>query len=397
MKTLKKHILFLSVFIISILMIGINSKAATDDDDLTNCSLTVTADITADSGLGSLDVTANDERYSVASFGFVDAKSSWKPGETPKVKVVVEAADGYVFSSRMNSGKVRVKGGTCTGMKRLNSGATLEVNIRLKAVKGEMGEIEDAFWVSNPLGKAKWDSAENASAYEVRLYCGNTSVKTVDKTTTNYYDFYPYMTKKGDYYFKVRPVPRNSNESAYLNTGDWVTSDQLTIDRNNVAPAGLTENGTTAPDSGNGGYASYGWVSEGNRWWYREADGSYPAGEWSFINNKWYLFNKAGYMETGWQLWDGRYYYLSVNGDMMTGWIESNKKWYYLDASNGHMLTGWLNAGSGFYYLNVDGSRASGWTAIGGKWYYFNPETGLMAANTVVGTYIVNNEGVWVQ
>ena len=49
----------------------------------------------------------------------------------------------------------------------------------------------------------------------------------------------------------------------------------------------------------------YGWIKDSNGWWYRRADGTYPANKWCVINHHWYLFNKDGYMCTSWHRWDG--------------------------------------------------------------------------------------------
>lgn len=39
-----------------------------------------------------------------------------------------------------------------------------------------------------------------------------------------------------------------------------------------------------------------GWVSSGGRWWYRNADGSYPKSTWKLINGSWYYFESDGWM-----------------------------------------------------------------------------------------------------
>lgn len=66
-----------------------------------------------------------------------------------------------------------------------------------------------------------------------------------------------------------------------------------------------------------------GWkqAADGKRWWYQNADGSYPANCWMLINHYWYLFDRDGYMLTGWQQWDGQEI---GKGD-----------WYYLDTTKG--------------------------------------------------------------
>ena len=60
---------------------------------------------------------------------------------------------------------------------------------------------------------------------------------------------------------------------------------------------------------------------DGERWWYQNANGTWPANAWMLINHYWYLFGPDGYMLTGWQQWDGT----AVGaGD-----------WYYLDTTKG--------------------------------------------------------------
>ena len=42
------------------------------------------------------------------------------------------------------------------------------------------------------------------------------------------------------------------------------------------------------------------WIRNGNRWWYRHADGSYTSNGWEVINGAWYYFDGVGWMVTGW-------------------------------------------------------------------------------------------------
>ncbi len=61
-----------------------------------------------------------------------------------------------------------------------------------------------------------------------------------------------------------------------------------------------------------------GWKQAGDgRWWYQNADGTYPRGGWAYLNEAtggtsgWYLFDADGYMLTGAQVApDGKMYYL---------------------------------------------------------------------------------------
>lgn len=123
-----------------------------------------------------------------------------------------------------------------------------------------------------------------------------------------------------------------------------------------------------------------GWIHDDSGWWYRRADGSWPAGCWEEIDSKWYLFGDDGYMLVGWQEWEGDWYYLqpktSKTGDrfgyMLTGWqsIKWNgkaRKFYFREKSPvGTMLK------SCFY-------------KIGGKWYAFD-KNGVMSTDSAALT-----------
>ena len=93
------------------------------------------------------------------------------------------------------------------------------------------------------------------------------------------------------------------------------------------------------------------WIQNGNRWWYRHADGSYTRNGWEMINNKDYLFDDSGWMLTGWQNVNGSWYYLNNSGEKITNTWISNK--YYLK-SDGVMATNeWVDNGK--YYVDSNG------------------------------------------
>ncbi len=83
-----------------------------------------------------------------------------------------------------------------------------------------------------------------------------------------------------------------------------------------------------------------GWVKTGDRWWYRNEDGSYPFMRWKQIDGFWYRFDADGYAKTGWFRQDGFWYYLMPK------------------ATNGI----------------PECAAAAGWQMIDGVWYYFNPK-----------------------
>ncbi|OAT80908.1 hypothetical protein A6P54_12940 [Bacillus sp. MKU004] len=165
----------------------------------------------------------------------------------------------------------------------------------------------------------------------------------------------------------------------------------------------------------NGVYKT-GWMLLDGSWYYFESNGMKT--DWLKSNGKWYFLNKDGMMATGWKKVSGVWYFLEQSGAMKTGWLKSGSKWYYLDKSgamktgwgkvdgewyyfesNGTMKTGWLKIVE-WFYLGKDGAMVTGWQEIGGKWYYFYPSGvnhGLMAFNTMVGSYYVGPDGAWVK
>lgn len=180
------------------------------------------------------------------------------------------------------------------------------------------------------------------------------------------------------------------------------------------------------------------WIRNGNRWWYRHADGSYTTNGWEVINGAWYYFDGAGWMATGWLKLGNNWYYLNPgNGAMVTGWLQLGSTWYYMNGSgametdtwignsyvdaNGvwdqsktkaqayWVLNGdrwmlvqedgtyakkcWKTVGGKEYYLDENGYMVTGWLKQGSTWYYLKPtaknsaeKVGEKAYNYWVGT-----------
>ena len=203
------------------------------------------------------------------------------------------------------------------------------------------------------------------------------------------------------------------------------------------------------------------WIRNGNRWWYRHADGSYTTNGWEVINGAWYYFDGAGWMVTGWLKRPSGWYYLTGSGAMATGWIQLGSTWYYLNESgtmqadtwigNNYVdgsgawipgkvkaQAGWIQSGSRWWYRHADGSytrnnwemingswyyfdgagwMATGWLKLGNNWYYLNPGNGAMVTgwlqlgstwyymngsgametDTWIGNSYVDANGVWDQ
>lgn len=66
------------------------------------------------------------------------------------------------------------------------------------------------------------------------------------------------------------------------------------------------------------------------RWWWQDANGTYPANQWRLINHHWYLFNPDGYMCTGWHRWNG----------IVCDPTDGSGDWYYFDNTADGALEG---------------------------------------------------------
>jgi gametolysin len=123
-----------------------------------------------------------------------------------------------------------------------------------------------------------------------------------------------------------------------------------------------------------------GWQKDDKGYWYARANGSYPKGQFEYIdeNKSWFYFDELGYMYS--DRWlkhtDGHWYYFDKDGYMATSWKKINGKWYY---------------------FNRDGAMATGWVKWYERWYYLDSEDGDMKSNTFVpyngGYYLLLPDG----
>lgn len=123
-----------------------------------------------------------------------------------------------------------------------------------------------------------------------------------------------------------------------------------------------------------------GWQKDDKGYWYARANGSYPKGQFEYIeeNKSWFYFDESGYAYTDKWLHhtDGHWYHFDKDGYMATSWKKINEKWYY---------------------FNRDGAMATGWVKWYEKWYYLDSENGDMRSNTFVpyngGYYLLLPDG----
>ena len=123
-----------------------------------------------------------------------------------------------------------------------------------------------------------------------------------------------------------------------------------------------------------------GWQKDDTGFWYVRPNGTYPKGQFEYIedNKAWFYFNESGYMYA-------------------EKWLHyTDGNWYWFD-KDGYMATSWKRIGEAWYFFNRDGSMQTGWIKYYDNWYYCDATNGDMKSSTFVpyngGYYMLLEDG----
>ena len=123
-----------------------------------------------------------------------------------------------------------------------------------------------------------------------------------------------------------------------------------------------------------------GWQQDNTGFWYARANGTYPKGQFEYIeeNKSWFYFNESGYMYA-------------------EKWLHhTDGSWYWFD-KDGYMATSWKRIADKWYYFNRDGSMQTGWIKYYDNWYYCDSVNGDMKSDTFIkyndGWYLLLPDG----
>ena len=399
-----------------------NVRLSIQTNDLT------VGDYLASDASSYVSVSADNQYYYLESADWMDYTEMLRVGDEPRIKVYVNALPKetytshtittYLFRGSYNSSNVHITNGEFISAAVRDSGYTLEITLRMKPVKGTYDAPIEAYW-SSSRGTAIWDGGDNSSGYyDVTCYRGSSSVKKLTNYKGTMYNFFPYMTKEGDYTFRVRSVASPDIGTSVGKKSEWTESNILTIGSDQVSDGmGQTttdENGGSyvSGNAGSGGNtASVGGIQSGGYWYFRYPNGQMVTNGMMTINGKDYMFDSSGKMVTGWAR-DSRgvlFYFDPQSGAKRIGWLHLDNKWYFLndtpdDFEGCQIANMWWNNKGNTYYFDQDGVMVTGWYQIDGKFYYFYPEGttggayGYLARNTVIdGVFHVGADGAWIQ
>lgn len=371
-----------------------------------------------------VNVTSDTEGVIITDAYYDNDDDEWERTTSPVLKVEMDADNGYYFGS--------VKLGGVSGLSKISSKSIKKdgdkyhciATIKLKKLGGRLDYPEDPGWSGS---YAEWEDIEGASYYNVRLRRDDKKVVVISTNETRF-DFFPWMTKSGDYTFEVKAMAGKTSENS-----EWGDeSDSLDIGSGEVYN-GVTPNYTDFRHSTNNnynngynnGYSNYPYnnsnygpsstapagVNTGYNTGYQNPsygvgngtsgaanpNGQMPnnqnnmnqynnnaQGSWNF-DGVGYKFYKGGVeVKYSWVRDGSLWYYIGQDGYMKTGWQTINGKTFYMapeaGAPMGCMRTGWQFIDNQWYYLGTNGEMQTGYQTINGKNYYLN-ENGVLLVN----------------
>ncbi len=288
-----------------------------EEDPIDRIELEVTADIQTGRKCSILDFefTVLSDGCEVQDAELLNTNEVWGSQDVPRVKVYLRSEDGRTFSVKRSG--TRIIGAESEYGYYDENLFVYILQLRFPSLREQVGGIAEASWDSTTT--AVWSPAVNAGYYEVQLYRDEKRQGSAVQTESPNYDMGKYMRLEGAYYYKVRAVDR---WNAAVRSR-WTDSGRVTVD--SAAAESIRQKYPLPVGSGplidletQPYYQDmYGWIAEGSRWWYRNADGSYTTSNWQYIDGKWYYFDSKGYMVTGWIDWNGKSYYCDPESGAM--------------------------------------------------------------------------------
>lgn len=325
MRAAKRTVLLILAALLFALLAAAPAFAASRKK-IKSITLEIEASIQPDTRYGEEEIDV-DVRSGKCSFDTYDIEndnvgSTWEETDVPQITIYLQADDDYYFALTKAS-SVKLKGATYVKATKQDSSSTLKLTVELPPLTETLGELEEAHLTDGAY--AWWEEVRGAGSYELRVYRDGSGVGvTLLETADTEYDCSAQMTKKGNYYVRVRAVNRENPEIK----GEWVDSEAINISAEQAA-AIRDGSGVRKPVYGE-------WVTSEDGYRYIHSDDSFTENGWESIDGEWYFFGENGYMQTGWVEWDDSRYYCDSSGKMLKN--TTTPDGYILD-SEGHIKT----------------------------------------------------------
>lgn len=291
MKNAKKYCALVSFSLLLALSVPMTCFAR---DKIETLSLSFCADLDSGTEWPSMEISGDEDGYSIDDFYFQTEGSE----KYPQGVVTLLADDDHYFGT-IKSADCEFEGEGARFVKAVKkSSSQLNVTVSFHEMGADMLENPSGLaWIQNNLGSctlASWTPLPGAKHYEVRLMRDGKSVFTSSiETTGSSYDFSDMMQQPGSYYFRVRGVSRYHASTV----SEWVDSPVCQVGESGVVTAKLPLSSgsfqTTVNTPGR-------WISEQDAWYWENPDGSRASSQWIYSNGGWYYINANTRMASGW-------------------------------------------------------------------------------------------------
>lgn len=291
MRNAKKYCTLVSFSLLLALSVPMTCFAR---DKIETLSLSFCADLDSGTEWPSMEISGDEDGYSIDDFYFQTEGSE----KYPQGVVTLLADDDHYFGT-IKSADCEFEGEGARFVKAVKkSSCQLNVTVSFHEMGADMLENPSGLaWIQNNLGSctlASWTPLPGAKHYEVRLMRDGKSVFTSSiETTGSSYDFSDMMQQPGSYYFRVRGVSRYHASTV----SEWVDSPICQVGESGVVTAKLPLSSgsfqTTVNTPGR-------WISEQDAWYWENPDGSRASSQWIYSNGGWYYINANTRMASGW-------------------------------------------------------------------------------------------------
>lgn len=422
------------------LAIGGTALAAEDREPVEEIRLAFESEIETGGSSSEVEVTTEDDGYTVGGVEVVNATGDWAGGVRPKVEVYLYADDGYYFPRvREDMFELSGEGAEYVSARRQEDNTELVLTVRLEELDEEDLTVDGVGW-DREEGLATWEENSWARGYEVRLYRGETLVDSVTlrSSSETSWSFSGRMKESGSYYFQVRAVGSGSARGPWENSGkwrrsgsgttDWETDTTSDSDKEMVSPSGSSKpqegyysdeefdpdkdydedydrdsrkNQDEAGGPGSsqqtvstpGGSGSITAGSSGS------SNGSSGSSGGSSATSSRSVTAGNGNGQTS--ATPGTTAIATIQTPIRTGagnrWKQDQQGWW-LELKDGTWpVNAWAMVDGTWYCFDSSGYLRHGWILSGDKWYYCE-ESGAMLVNArTPDGHFVGGDGVWIQ
>lgn len=405
--------------------------AAEDREPIEEIRLVFQSEIETGGSSSEVEVTTEDDGYTVGGVEVLNASGDWAGGVRPRVEVVLYADDDYYFP-RIQEDMFHFHGEDVEyiSAKRQEDNSELVLTVRLEELEEEHLWVDGLRWDKDE-GLAVWEENPSVRGYEARLYRGSTLVdSTVFRSSSDTVWAVSGKTREsGTYYFQVRAVGSGSSRGEWETSGRWTRSgsgtstwdDNTTTasDKEMVSPStstkpqeGYYSDEVFDPDKDYGGDDwDYDWNSRTDE----DEDGgpgaSQSRGTTDTPGNSATSGSSAassGSVTAGSSATGGTRSTPGTDAAAIGTWPDpvrtdtaawkQDQQGWWLQLQDGTWLSNtWAMVDNTWYCFDPSGYLRYGWILSNGSWYYCGEGGGMLVNARTPDGHFVGGDGVWIQ